>query len=244
MFNTNACIVELLRYYQVSLLGTLFVICSSIITVYPLLVYASDGNVTGSPEDEDESNNDNSPKNLDEFFNDGASANDGNTGGGNEGNNNDDLNGNFNDDVSNSDRNNVAADQFVAKKNTTRDILPQVSKLGMGEVTTITALDPSNLNAVEVLVNLTSNKIQLVASQFTAKGMEHAVIINLTKLSNLENGASMYRAGFGSSVNGINPFTGTSDNVNSINNLLLRNSDTNEIQFNGTIGKVIVTTNN
>jgi hypothetical protein len=123
-------------------------------------------------------------------------------------------------------------------------IAPNVSKLAEGDVTPILSLDSSHLIGIQISMNLTGNRTQLVAAQLTAKGMEHAVDVNLTKQMDFHNGKYMYDATFSSPINGTNPFTGKPDNVNSITHLMLRNNEMRGILLNGTIGKATITNNN
>ena len=239
------------------------------------------GNMTWSPEDNDNAlvsddknlfggeigsgsvsnDNNNKIKSLDNnlFGVDGDDGND-NTGNSNNNNNdNGDNTGNSNnnderkdgkDNTRNSNNNNnddekvFASSQGSPIKVFSSNIAPNVSKLAIGDVTSILSVDPSHLMGIQLSMNLTGNRTQLVAAELTAKGMEHAVIVNLTKLMDLHNGKSTYGATFGSPINGTNPFTGKPDIVNSTTNLLLRNNEMSDIQFNGTIGRVTVTNNN
>ena len=125
----------------------------------------------------------------------------------------------------------------------TERIVPQILHLSIGEVTQISSLDPFHMIEVQVFLNLSNNRAQLVAAQYTERGVEHAVVINLTKVNNIGNGDSVYRAKFGPSLTGTNPFTGQPDTVNSITSLFLRNNDVRDIEFKSDVlGNMTVVT--
>jgi hypothetical protein len=94
-------------------------------------------------------------------------------------------------------------------------------------------------------MNLSSNKTQLVGAQSTERGVEHAVVINLSKVIETEDRDLIYKANFGSSLSGINPFTGLADIVNPITSLFLRNNDISSIEFkNNVLGNITLVSDN
>jgi hypothetical protein len=136
-----------------------------------------------------------------------------------------------------------ASNQTSLQKVYTKNIVLQTPKLLTGEMTQIASLDPFHLIGMQVSMNLTNNRTQLVAAQVTERGIEHAVVINLTKVINIGKVHSVYQANFGSSLSGTNPFNGLPDMVDPITSLLIRNNDIRDIEFeNDVLGNITFAT--
>jgi hypothetical protein len=74
-------------------------------------------------------------------------------------------------------------------------------------------------------VSLSSPKsVKLVAATITGKNVDHAVIIDLTKVRDVKAGESIYQADLGEVITGTNPFTRQRDTVSDFTDLLLWNN--------------------
>jgi Prealbumin-like fold domain len=96
---------------------------------------------------------------------------------------------------------------------------------------TIVLADVSPLEIIggHVLLNLPNNDSKLVATQLSETGAEHAVIVPLTKVPG--TGKSLYRATLEPDANGTNPFTGKSDNMSRLSELVLWNNASGGVSF-------------
>jgi hypothetical protein len=74
-------------------------------------------------------------------------------------------------------------------------------------------------------VSLSSPKsVKLVAATITGKNVDHAVVIDLTKVRDVKAGESIYQADLGEVITGTNPFTRQRDTVSNFTDLLLWNN--------------------
>ncbi|MFL6457717.1 MAG: hypothetical protein ACJ71G_12230 [Nitrososphaeraceae archaeon] len=74
-------------------------------------------------------------------------------------------------------------------------------------------------------VSLSSPKsVKLVAATITGKNVDHAVVIDLTKVRDVKAGESIYQADLGEVITGTNPFTRQRDTVSDFTDLLLWNN--------------------
>jgi len=74
-------------------------------------------------------------------------------------------------------------------------------------------------------VSLSSPKsVKLVAATITGNNVDHAVIIDLTKVRDVKAGESIYQADLGEVITGTNPFTRQRDTVSNFTDLLLWNN--------------------
>jgi hypothetical protein len=74
-------------------------------------------------------------------------------------------------------------------------------------------------------VSLTSPKnIKLVAATITSRGIEHAVILDLTKVRDIKAGQSLFQTDLGEVISGTNLFTNRQDTVSNFTDLLLWNN--------------------
>jgi len=78
-----------------------------------------------------------------------------------------------------------------------------------------------------------SDHLKLVAAEITEAGLQHAVAVNLTRLDLTTTGLSLYHADIRTGLTGMNPFTGADDRVTHFTSLLLWNSGSSSIMFNG-----------
>jgi hypothetical protein len=74
-------------------------------------------------------------------------------------------------------------------------------------------------------VSLSSPKsVKLVAATITGNNIDHAVVIDLTKVRDVKAGESIYQADLGEVITGTNPFTRQRDTVSNFTDLLLWNN--------------------
>ena len=74
-------------------------------------------------------------------------------------------------------------------------------------------------------VSLSSPKsVKLVAATITGNNVDHAVVIDLTKVRDVKAGESIYQADLGEVITGTNPFTRQRDTVSNFTDLLLWNN--------------------
>ncbi|HYY41032.1 MAG TPA: hypothetical protein VE692_07260, partial [Nitrososphaera sp.] len=74
-------------------------------------------------------------------------------------------------------------------------------------------------------VSLSSPKsVKLVAATITGNNVDHAVVIDLTKVRDVKAGQSIYQADLGEVITGTNPFTRQRDTVSNFTDLLLWNN--------------------
>ena len=74
-------------------------------------------------------------------------------------------------------------------------------------------------------VSLSSPKsVKLVAATITGNSVDHAVVIDLTKVRDVKAGESIYQADLGEVITGTNPFTRQRDTVSNFTDLLLWNN--------------------
>jgi hypothetical protein len=79
-------------------------------------------------------------------------------------------------------------------------------------------------------VSLSSPKsVKLVAATITGKNVDHAVVIDLTKVRDVKAGESIYQADLGEVITGTNPFTRQRDTVSDFTDLLLWNNSNSPI---------------
>ena len=74
-------------------------------------------------------------------------------------------------------------------------------------------------------VSLSSPKsVKLLAATITGNNVDHAVVIDLTKVRDVKAGESIYQADLGEVITGTNPFTRQRDTVSNFTDLLLWNN--------------------
>jgi hypothetical protein len=79
-------------------------------------------------------------------------------------------------------------------------------------------------------VSLSSPKnVKLVAATITGSSVDHAVVIDLTKVRDVKAGESIYQADLGEVITGTNPFTRQHDTVSDFTDLLLWNNSNSPI---------------
>ena len=81
-------------------------------------------------------------------------------------------------------------------------------------------------------VSLSSPKsVKLVATTISGKNVDHAVIIDLTKVRDVKAGESIYQADLGEVITGTNPFTRQHDTVSDFTDLLLWNNSNSPLRL-------------
>jgi PKD repeat protein len=81
-------------------------------------------------------------------------------------------------------------------------------------------------------VSLSSPKsVKLVAATISGKNVDHAVIIDLTKVRDVKAGESIYQADLGEVITGTNPFTRQRDTVSDFTDLLLWNNSNSPLKL-------------
>jgi hypothetical protein len=81
-------------------------------------------------------------------------------------------------------------------------------------------------------VSLSSPKsVKLVAATITGKNVDHAVVIDLTKVRDVKAGESIYQADLGEVITGTNPFTRQRDTVSNFTDLLLWNNSNSPLKL-------------
>jgi hypothetical protein len=92
--------------------------------------------------------------------------------------------------------------------------------------------DVSPFKVIGGHVSLTSPKnIKLVAAAITTRGIEHAVVVDLTKVRDIKAGESLFRTDLGEVISGTNPFTKSHDTVSDFTSLLLWNNSNSPVSF-------------
>src|ERR671938_598846 len=71
--------------------------------------------------------------------------------------------------------------------------------------------------------------VKLVAATVTGNNVDHAVVIDLTKVRDVKAGESIYQADLGEVITGTNPFTRQRDTVSDFTDLLLWNNSNSPI---------------
>jgi hypothetical protein len=81
-------------------------------------------------------------------------------------------------------------------------------------------------------VSLSSPKnVKLVAATIAGKNVDHAVVIDLTKVRDVKAGESIYQADLGEVITGTNPFTRQRDTVSNFTDLLLWNNSNSPLKL-------------
>jgi hypothetical protein len=81
-------------------------------------------------------------------------------------------------------------------------------------------------------VSLSSPKsVKLVAATITGNNVDHAVVIDLTKVRDVKAGESIYQADLGEVITGTNPFTRQRDTVSNFTDLLLWNNSNSPLRL-------------
>src|SRR5919198_528035 len=81
-------------------------------------------------------------------------------------------------------------------------------------------------------VSLSSPKnVKLVAATITGSSVDHAVVIDLTKVRDVKAGESIYQADLGEVITGTNPFTRQHDTVSDFTDLLLWNNSNSPLRL-------------
>ena len=81
-------------------------------------------------------------------------------------------------------------------------------------------------------VSLSSPKnVKLVAATIAGKNVDHAVVIDLTKVRDVKAGESIYQADLGEVITGTNPFTRQHDTVSNFTDLLLWNNSNSPLKL-------------
>jgi hypothetical protein len=88
----------------------------------------------------------------------------------------------------------------------------------------VAVVSPFKIIGGHVLLTSASNNIKLVAATITGNNVDHAVVIDLTKVRDVKAGESIYQADLGEVITGTNPFTRQRDTVSNFTDLLLWNN--------------------
>src|SRR5919199_253968 len=81
-------------------------------------------------------------------------------------------------------------------------------------------------------VSLSSPKsVKLVAATISGKNVDHAVVIDLTKVRDVKAGESIYQEDLGEVITGTNPFTRQHDTVSDFTDLLLWNNSNSPLRL-------------
>jgi hypothetical protein len=70
-----------------------------------------------------------------------------------------------------------------------------------------------------------------VAATITGNNVDHAVVIDLTKVRDVKAGESIYQADLGEVITGTNPFTRQRDTVSNFTDLLLWNNSNSPLKL-------------
>jgi hypothetical protein len=112
------------------------------------------------------------------------------------------------------------------------------SSMSSGALFPLAYVEPYSVIGGHITANLPSSSRQnIVVSQISDGKIQHAVILDLKQItgSNLDQN-SLYETSLGSDISGTNPFTGNSDEVSSITNLFLWNSNQQSLVFDNANG--------
>jgi hypothetical protein len=93
----------------------------------------------------------------------------------------------------------------------------------------VAVVSPFKIIGGHVLLSSASNNMKLVAATISGKNVDHAVIIDLTKVRDVKAGESIYQADLGEVITGTNPFTRQRDTVSDFTDLLLWNNSNSPI---------------
>jgi hypothetical protein len=88
----------------------------------------------------------------------------------------------------------------------------------------IAVVSPFKIIGGHVLLSSPSKNVKLVAASITGNTIDHAVIVDLTKVRDLRAGQSLYQTDLGEVITGTNPFTRQRDTVSNFTDLLLWNN--------------------
>ena len=92
--------------------------------------------------------------------------------------------------------------------------------------------DVSPFKVIGGHVSLTSTKnVKLVAATITTGKIEHAVVVDLSKVRDIKAGESLYQTDLGEVISGTNPFTKSHDTVSDFTDLLLWNNSNSPVAF-------------
>jgi hypothetical protein len=95
----------------------------------------------------------------------------------------------------------------------------------------LAVVSPFRIIGGHVLLTAVSKNIKLVAATITSRGIEHAVIIDLTKVRDVKAGESLFQTELGEVISGTNPFTKSHDTVSNFTDLLLWNNSNSPAIF-------------
>jgi hypothetical protein len=95
----------------------------------------------------------------------------------------------------------------------------------------LAVVTPFKIIGGHALLTSVSKNLKLVAATITNKGLEHAVIIDLTKTRDLRAGEAVYSTNLGEVISGTNPFTKLHDTVTNFTDLLLWNNSNSPVVF-------------
>jgi hypothetical protein len=95
----------------------------------------------------------------------------------------------------------------------------------------VAVVSPFKIIGGHVLLTSASNNIKLVAATITGNNVDHAVVIDLTKVRDVKAGESIYQADLGEVITGTNPFTRQRDTVSNFTDLLLWNNSNSPLRL-------------
>jgi hypothetical protein len=95
----------------------------------------------------------------------------------------------------------------------------------------VAVVSPFKIIGGHVLLTSASNNIKLVAATITGNNVDHAVVIDLTKVRDIKAGESIYQADLGEVITGTNPFTRQRDTVSNFTDLLLWNNSNSPLKL-------------
>jgi hypothetical protein len=96
----------------------------------------------------------------------------------------------------------------------------------------LAVVTPFHIVGGHVLMSSASKNVKLVAATITSRGIEHAVILDLTKVRDIKAGQSLFQTDLGEVISGTNLFTNRQDTVSNFTDLLLWNNSNAPIFFN------------
>jgi hypothetical protein len=95
----------------------------------------------------------------------------------------------------------------------------------------VAVVSPFEIIGGHVLLSSASNNLKLVAATITGSSVDHAVVIDLTKVRDVKAGESIYQADLGEVITGTNPFTRQHDTVSDFTDLLLWNNSNSPLRL-------------
>jgi hypothetical protein len=95
----------------------------------------------------------------------------------------------------------------------------------------VAVVTPFHVIGGHVLLSSPSSSLKLVAATISGKNVDHAVVIDLTKVRDVKAGESIFQADLGEVITGTNPFTRQHDTVSDFTDLLLWNNSNSPLQL-------------